>query len=328
MATRSQKLVALKSLQLAFGSMFVFPEKFGSPKNFGSPIFSQLENLYPDHSFEVNQILGELLVQMGSEKIVPKTIDLLNVATDPTERMQHLFVLRNAKTGWNEQRRRDYFAALASTNDFIGGAGMKDFLKKIRAEAIAGLTDQERRSLAELLDKPQQTQLVPKPTDRKFIQEWTVKNILDSNDKSAPRDLVRGKRIFNESQCVNCHRCAGDGNFVGPDLTAISRRFNQRDVLTSIIQPSRVIAEKYKSLQVITTDGDSHLGQVVQGGDYRSTQLRLAPDPTNPMKTIEIEKSDIEIQRYSEVSWMPKGLLNTFTRDEILDLLAYLNAPK
>jgi superfamily I DNA/RNA helicase len=39
-----------------------------------------------------------------------------------------------------------------------------------------------------------------------------------------------------------------------------------------------------------------------------------------------IKAHDIEEQMPSPVSMMPKGLLNTLSRDEILDLLAYLRS--
>ena len=94
----------------------------------------------------------------------------------------------------------------------------------------------------------------------------------------------------------------------------------------SIIQPSKVIADNYQSLRIITSDGKSYTGRVVPGGDYRSSTLRLATDAQNPGKIVEIEKSDIEEQSLSPVSWMPEGLLDTLTQNDILDLLAYLEA--
>ena len=114
--------------------------------------------------------------------------------------------------------------------------------------------------------------------------------------------------------------------FFGPDLSAVSRRFGRRDLLVSILEPSHVIAEKYQSIQVLTGDGKTHVGQVALGGDYRSTKLRLAVDPQQPSKVVEIEKSQIVLERPSAVSWMPAGLLNTFDANDIRDLLAFLES--
>jgi hypothetical protein len=52
----------------------------------------------------------------------------------------------------------------------------------------------------------------------------------------------------------------------------------------------------------------------------------LATNPLQPFAVTEIAKSDIESQTTSPVSWMPEGLLDTLTKDEILSLLTYLEA--
>ena len=111
---------------------------------------------------------------------------------------------------------------------------------------------------------------------------------------------------------------------LGPDLTAVSRRFSRRDILASIIDPSLVIAEKYRGAQVVTTDGRVINGRVVTGGDYRATELRIVEDSMQPGKITRIKKQDIEISQPSKTSPMPAGLVDTLTAVEILDLLAFL----
>ena len=48
----------------------------------------------------------------------------------------------------------------------------------------------------------------------------------------------------------------------------------------------------------------------------------------NPLKPdkITIEKSEIKSRGPSKVSPMPEGLVNTFTKDEIFDLIAYMES--
>jgi hypothetical protein len=45
-----------------------------------------------------------------------------------------------------------------------------------------------------------------------------------------------------------------------------------------------------------------------------------------PYKTTEVQKVDIESFEISETSVMPGDLLNSFTKDEILELLTWLEA--
>ena len=52
--------------------------------------------------------------------------------------------------------------------------------------------------------------------------------------------------------------------------------------------------------------------------------LKLINNPSAPDKITTIAKSDIEERTPSEVSIMPKGVLNKLTREEIFHLLAYV----
>ena len=281
-----------------------------------------VEPLYPDDSYDVNRLIGELLVQTNSPHLVPKTMKLLRSSSDQHERLQYLFLLRNVTTGWSVETRREYFSSLASVADIVGGDGMPTFQKKIREEAVATLTDHERKVLGTLIEPSTVQQTVEAPKDRKFVRQWRVSDFSLQGDQSSSRE--RGAKVFSEALCINCHRFENRGTFVGPDLTSVGRRFSRKDILASILRPSDVISEKYQSVQIVTSDGKTYTGQIALGGDYRSTKLRLATDPNQPLKTIEIDKSDIETKRPSPVSWMPNGLLDTFTASEIESLLDYL----
>ena len=87
-----------------------------------------------------------------------------------------------------------------------------------------------------------------------------------------------------------------------------------------------MVAEAYRNVNVTTKQGKTYAGRVALDGDYRLEVLRLATDPFAPEKYVELAKNDIASYSESTVSPMPEGLLNTLTKDEILDLLAYLEA--
>ena len=241
--------------------------------------------------------------------------------------MHYLFALRNAREGWTLDGRKTYFRALAQASDYLGGAGMPDFVRKIREESTATLSAGDREELGALLDNSLEETSIDEPPSRPFVRKWTVDALADSlHEIDRPRDLQRGEAVFVAASCIKCHRIAGRGTLVGPDLTAASSRFSRRDLLESIIKPSKVVPEKYRSLLIVTTDGKTHVGQTVLGGDYRSPLLRMATDPAQPYKITEIPKSVIGQQRPSPVSWMPEGLLDTFDKEAIFDLVAYIEA--
>jgi hypothetical protein len=59
--------------------------------------------------------------------------------------------------------------------------------------------------------------------------------------------------------------------------------------------------------------------------DETDERITLQSSPLLPDR-LELQKSEIADRRPSKVSPMPEALLNSFTEDEILDLLAYLES--
>jgi putative heme-binding domain-containing protein len=114
---------------------------------------------------------------------------------------------------------------------------------------------------------------------------------------------------------------------VGPDLTFAARRFSRSDMLESIIAPSKSVAENYRNVVVVTEAGKSYIGRLLNEGDFRREKLRLSIDPLQSGQIVEIDKKDVVEQRQHDTSPMPQGLLDTFTREEIVDLLAFLENP-
>jgi putative heme-binding domain-containing protein len=138
--------------------------------------------------------------------------------------------------------------------------------------------------------------------------------------------VTRGERVFQAALCARCHRVGARGPAIGPELTHVAQRFSRRDILESIVRPSLSVSEIYRSSRVVTEDGRVLTGRVVSAGDYRSQNLKLNTDPWRPSQWVEVDKRTIAEFQEMAASPMPEGLLNPFTRDEIADLLAYLEA--
>ena len=129
--------------------------------------------------------------------------------------------------------------------------------------------------------------------------------------------------MLKTAACLACHRFGDEGLFVGPDLTAIGARFDARAMLESILEPSRVIDDKYRNVAITTKQGELIAGRLVA---ERDKSLLLAPNPYQPTLTREIQRSAIATRNDSTFSPMPVGLLNSFNREDVLDLLAALQA--
>ena len=154
-----------------------------------------------------------------------------------------------------------------------------------------------------------------------FVKNWKMADLEPAlSELSEVRSLAVGKRAYDKAGCAQCHRFEGRGGSVGPDLTGLAKRMNPRAVLESILEPSRTIAEPYKMEQFSMSAGAVHLGQVQEETDtvvrLRSLSATSAP--------VTLAKVLIESRKKLNLSNMPPGMVNTLTKKQILDLVAYL----
>jgi putative heme-binding domain-containing protein len=120
--------------------------------------------------------------------------------------------------------------------------------------------------------------------------------------------------------CLVCHQVGEEGGQIGPDLSQVNGRFDTQTLLESIIEPSKVIAPKYRSVTYALNGGTSVSG--IAAG-VSGSKLRIEVNALT-REVVEIERDAIQSADPAEISAMPPGLLNTLTREQILDLLAYL----
>jgi putative heme-binding domain-containing protein len=131
-----------------------------------------------------------------------------------------------------------------------------------------------------------------------------------------------GRPLFEE-RCAVCHRFGGIGKDVGPDLTTITSRFKKKDILESILWPSKVISDQYQAEMFELTDGKIVSGLIVR----ESAAAILVRTADAPDKPVAVPKAQIASRVPSTVSLMPEGLVDTLTPKQIADLLAFTMAP-
>ena len=114
------------------------------------------------------------------------------------------------------------------------------------------------------------------------------------------------------------------GRQFGPDLTKLDpKKRNAEHILRSLISPSEKIEEKYRSNVFVLESGKVVTGMVVE---ETATTVKVIENPLAKSKPIVIRKSDIEQRKKLTKSIMPIGLGSRLTREEILDLIAYVFA--
>jgi len=154
---------------------------------------------------------------------------------------------------------------------------------------------------------------------------WTIEELTPLLEEvtHGGRHFGNGKQIFAATNCVACHKLNGVGQDVGQDLSKLDAKQKPVDILKSILEPSANINEKFQSYVIETQEGKVLTGLIIQEtGD----SIQLLENPLAQTAAVTLKKSEIESRTKSATSIMPKGLLDKLTRDEIVDLLAYIIA--
>ncbi len=306
-------------------------------------VIADVDPLYPAASETVNQELCQILLALNAPNAVAKTIALLKAAATQEEQLTYAVHLRNVKRGWNLDLRRTYLLWWNQGRStvhpahvvkwfkdagigFNNGASFANFLAHAHEEAkftmspeeIIALTDVLAAYTAKKIQKP-----APPLASRQLVKEWTTADVQPLLlQVSKGRNFAKGKDIYHQAQCSACHRYGDQGGSIGPDLTAVATRFKRQDILESSTEPSKVLSEQYRNIAIETTAGKVIIGRVTE---ETPEQIVIRPNPLEP-NTVTIKTADIESRQFSTVSPMPTGLLNTFNKEEILDLLAYLES--
>ncbi len=170
--------------------------------------------------------------------------------------------------------------------------------------------------------------ITPKDPLLKYLgrnTDWTVDDLKGDAMHIHRRvsQFAVGQQLFRVASCVGCHKLGAEGNNIGPDLTKLPAEYSSADVLEHILDPSKKIDPKYQSSVVALKSGKVLTGLVIE---QSKTELKMLDNPSLPDKPVVILVDDIEERQLSSVSIMPKGVLNKLTREEILDLLAYVIA--
>jgi putative heme-binding domain-containing protein len=194
-------------------------------------------------------------------------------------------------------------------------------------EKAPAITSTPATDLAHLLEKfPKDTQTTAKPLlarlgadlDRQRARLEELSPLLSGGDVGHGRQVFIGQK----AACTTCHRVSGQGGLIGPNLSAIAEVRSSRDLLESVVYPSASIVQGYHPFIVTTKDGQSLFGILIRETP-EAVWLRGAD-----LAEVKVETSRIASMVESPVSLMPQGLDATLSKDELRDLLAFLQSLK
>ncbi len=306
----------------AYGLIAIRLGKIGADQ--AGPILAQIGGAFPTGDYPVDRELAQLLVYLDAPGAVGKIVREMRTSPSQESQIHYAMTLRGATHGWNEKLYRQYFSWFSDIQSSRGGMSFGGFIENIKKAALEHVDDQTKKKLAKVINPPRQesTELEAKP--RPVVQQWTVTDLMDvaSDDDHVP-NFEQGKQVFAAGQCYKCHRIGLQGGILGPDLTGAGGRFSPKDLLTSIIDPDLVISDQYGATQFLTDDGRVVVGRIV---NMNGNQLRVMTNMLDPSALVDVQRNTVEETRPSKTSMMPRGLLDTFNKDEIADLVAYLRA--
>ena len=131
-----------------------------------------------------------------------------------------------------------------------------------------------------------------------------------------------GKSLFVAQSCVNCHTFANGQKPKGPHLVDIGKRYKKAELVESIVDPSKKIAQGFDTWTFVMTSGKTFTGFAVLES-AESVTIRQTDGLSR-----ELLQDDIEERVKQEISMMPKGVVGNLTCQQLADLIAYLQTLK
>jgi putative heme-binding domain-containing protein len=354
--TEPQQIDLLRAYELVLARM-------GMPAaGVKASVIAALDPQYPGSDNNLNRSLSKVLVYLEDPKAVEKTMALMATAKDdtayqkqvtqssdlimrnpqygmdiagmlsdvpPAQQTYYAVVLSEAKTGWTPALQETYFRWFYKAFGYKGGHSFVGFIDLTRKNALKKIPKNKfayfntisgdtivGRSGVGLAGTVQQ----PKGPGK----EWELDTALVLvKDGLSNRNFKRGKAMFVASMCQSCHTMRGEGGVVGPDLTQLGSRFSYRDMLESIIDPSKTISDQFAATVFFLRDGSSLVGRMM---NQDADNYYVSQNPFAPQTLRTVAKKDVLRTRLSETSIMLPGLINRLNGEELKDLLAYLKA--
>jgi putative membrane-bound dehydrogenase-like protein len=143
--------------------------------------------------------------------------------------------------------------------------------------------------------------------------------------KSLPEgDRLRGLQVFRSTQagCSGCHAIGYVGGKIGPELSRIGSTRSKEDILEAILYPSARLEQGYRTVRILTTDGQLYQGLPVRQ-DSQTIELLLQVD-----RSVRVDTESIETMQPGEISVMPAGIERLLSPQQLADLLELLQQAK
>lgn len=340
-----QFLAALRSYQLAFTRM-------GEPSSQDAQaVIGKLNHHYPAESNLLNRELAQVLLYLNAPQAITKTVQQVLNATEVQKKIMAdsilerndrykaaskkmemfrpniqqyamAFALHGVKKGWTKADYASYFSWFPRAKSWQGGNSFAIFIENCRKTVLATIKNPQLRDKFDKLSSKSLAPPIAITPPKGPGRAWTVTEAVKTVQNNLKgRNFTSGKNLYNATACASCHRFAGFGSGIGPDLTGAANRYSLKDMMDNIIEPSKVISDQYGSTHFKMKDGSEVVGRV---GTEEDGIVHLMTNPFSPESNFDVKLSEVAEQKEWPVSPMPQGLINSLNADELSDLIAYI----
>ena len=134
-------------------------------------------------------------------------------------------------------------------------------------------------------------------------------------------DAIKGKTVFTNS-CALCHQVNTEGYDFGPKLSEIGSKYPKEGLLNAILHPSEGIGFGFEGWTLKLKDGSSVTG-IIASKTETDIDLKLPGGAKQQLKTSQLQSST-----QLKESMMPEGLYKSMSKQDLADLLSYLQQLK
>ncbi|MBC7966687.1 MAG: heme-binding protein, partial [Fuerstia sp.] len=133
-------------------------------------------------------------------------------------------------------------------------------------------------------------------------------------------DSARGAVVFFQHQmaCSRCHSVGGSlPSSLGPDLAMLAKDTTDESLVESVLLPSKVIRKGFDSVTVVTNEGQTIVGLLVE----RTPDTLVIRDAARNGEQVTLKPADLDDIVQNAASIMPAGQMNQLaSRQQFFDL--------
>jgi putative heme-binding domain-containing protein len=135
-------------------------------------------------------------------------------------------------------------------------------------------------------------------------------------------DINRGKAIFEgKGECLSCHRVAGVGSRLGPDLSGIGRLRRGMELQSALLEPAADVRPNNRFVRAVTQNGTTITGRLLNQDTF-TVQLLDSKE-----RLVSFSKSDLRELSFVTNSPMP-SYQDKLSSQDVADLVGYLASLK